>query len=90
MLISLNLIALIAIVFLLPPTNIYLVIFTLFLFFTLLYQIFKKVLPKKSAIIFALYIFGLILLKILGVFDLLNIAILTALIVITMAFLKMK
>lgn len=90
MLIILNLIILIAIINLLPPSNFYLVIFSLFLFAVLLYQIFVLFLPNKSAIICAFYIIGLFSLKVLGVFELLNIAMLTAIAIITMAFLKMK
>ena len=90
MLIILNLFILTAIIIFLPPSNFFIVIFTLFLFALFLYQIFILFFPKKSAIICSFYIIGLFSLKVLGVFDLLNVAMLTALMVITMAFLKMK
>jgi len=89
-LIILNLAVLISIIYFLSPSNYYLVIFTLFLFALFLYQIFILFLPHKSATICALYIIGLITFKMLGVFDLLNVAMLTALAFIAMAFFKMK
>jgi hypothetical protein len=90
MLIALNLIILISIIYFLSPSNLYLVVFVLFLFALFLYQIFILFLPHKSAMICAFYIIALIAFRILGVLDLLNVAMLTALVFIAMAFFKMK